>query len=184
MNAFFACRGCTHRRIPCLRRRRTKSTRSTCKKNASPTSGALARHGCTTGKTRRFGLFHLPSEAGNIRRKNGCEFPGLHHGSPFTTRETSTTANVSGTAVVKSRSAHLRNSSKKIRCEPEAHNCGDGGRPQSTQAALRDRPCEGAGSTRKRTLLEAWVAPESVVPSDGITNDRWSNPSDQRKGTE
>ena len=28
--------------------------------------------------------------SGYIRRKNGCEFPGLRHGSPFTTRQSST----------------------------------------------------------------------------------------------
>ena len=30
-----------------------------------------------------------PAVSDDIRRKNGCEFPGLRHGSPFTTRETS-----------------------------------------------------------------------------------------------
>jgi hypothetical protein len=34
--------------------------------------------------------------SGDIRRKNGCEFPGLRHGSPFTTRQSST-INRSGT---------------------------------------------------------------------------------------
>jgi len=29
--------------------------------------------------------------SGYIRRKNGCEFPGFRHGSPFTGRQTSTT---------------------------------------------------------------------------------------------
>ena len=31
-----------------------------------------------------------PAVADHIRRKNGCEFPGLGHGSPFTGRQTST----------------------------------------------------------------------------------------------
>ena len=33
-----------------------------------------------------------PAVSDHIRRKNGCEFPGLCHGSPFTTRQTSTIA--------------------------------------------------------------------------------------------
>jgi hypothetical protein len=32
-----------------------------------------------------------PAVSGNIRCKEGCEFPGLRHGSPFTGRQTSTT---------------------------------------------------------------------------------------------
>jgi hypothetical protein len=32
-----------------------------------------------------------PAVSDHIRRKNGCEFPGLRHGSPFTRRQTSTT---------------------------------------------------------------------------------------------
>jgi hypothetical protein len=32
-----------------------------------------------------------PAVPDDIRRKNGCEFPGLRHGSPFTGRQTSTT---------------------------------------------------------------------------------------------
>src|SRR4249920_2562614 len=31
-----------------------------------------------------------PAVSDHIRRKNGCEFPGLRHGSPFTTRQTIT----------------------------------------------------------------------------------------------
>ena len=27
-----------------------------------------------------------PAVSGYVRRKNGCEFPGLRHGSPFATR--------------------------------------------------------------------------------------------------
>jgi hypothetical protein len=30
--------------------------------------------------------------SGHIRREDGCEFPGLYHGWPFATRETSTFA--------------------------------------------------------------------------------------------
>ena len=33
-----------------------------------------------------------PAVSDHIRRKNGCEFPGLRHGSPFTTSQTSTIA--------------------------------------------------------------------------------------------
>jgi hypothetical protein len=33
-----------------------------------------------------------PAVSDHIRRKNGCELPGLCHGSPFTTRQTSTIA--------------------------------------------------------------------------------------------
>ena len=33
-----------------------------------------------------------PAVSDHVRRKNGCEFPGLRHGSPFTTRQTSTIA--------------------------------------------------------------------------------------------
>ena len=33
-----------------------------------------------------------PAVSGHVRRENGCEFPGLRHGSPFTTRQTSTVA--------------------------------------------------------------------------------------------
>ena len=32
-----------------------------------------------------------PAVSDHIRRKNGCEFAGLRHGSPFTGRQTSTT---------------------------------------------------------------------------------------------
>jgi hypothetical protein len=31
-----------------------------------------------------------PAVSNHVRRKNGCEFPGLRHGSPFTTGQTST----------------------------------------------------------------------------------------------
>ena len=37
-----------------------------------------------------------PAVSDHIRRQNGCEFPGLGHGSPFTTRQSST-INRSGT---------------------------------------------------------------------------------------
>ena len=37
-----------------------------------------------------------PAVSGYVRRKNGCEFAGLRHGSPFTTRQSST-INRSGT---------------------------------------------------------------------------------------
>ena len=33
-----------------------------------------------------------PAVSDNIRREDGCEFPGLGHGSPFTTRQSSTIA--------------------------------------------------------------------------------------------
>jgi peptidyl-prolyl cis-trans isomerase C len=39
-----------------------------------------------------------------LRRKNGCEFPGLRHDSPFTTRQTSTIAPRPGQVVSPSRS--------------------------------------------------------------------------------
>ena len=42
--------------------------------------------------------------SGYIRRKNGCEFPGLRHGSPFTTRQTSANAGRSRQVVSPSRS--------------------------------------------------------------------------------
>ena len=41
--------------------------------------------------------------SGYVRRKNGREFPGLRHGSPFTTRQTSTIARRPGQVVSPSR---------------------------------------------------------------------------------
>jgi hypothetical protein len=44
-----------------------------------------------------------PAVSDHIRRKDGCEFPGLRHGSPFTTRQTSTIARRPGQGLSTSR---------------------------------------------------------------------------------
>ena len=49
-----------------------------------------------------------PAVSDYIRRKNGCEFPGLRHGSPFTTRQTSTIARRPGQVVSLRRSSLAR----------------------------------------------------------------------------